>query len=844
MAENSDAAPKADLSAEKDPQTKNDALINRMAKDNLFGTTQAQNDSLLGFEKAPDNALNRIGIATLGGLQKVPEGLYLSAKHNVTHPLQALETFGMGAGMAVVLKTVLPEGGMAGKVAAGLIGAYFTVEAAKPIYQGYQKAGNALTMRDLNDASTQIGHATGQFVVDTAIAATGYKVGAHYTGRALSSQAMDGFADAKANFYQGLDTKTRTLAASFGIGKGPGIVPELASAQATGSIEPRIKFLPSERTAPQGILKGDIDPSAPMEVSVMLKSKGSDLKMTRTLERISQGRQSPLTDVQIAEQFGATAESLNAVTKFAESNGLQVAEANLTSGRVVLKGNTGQFTEAFQTRLAQYEHASGVVFRGREGSLSVPKELTSHIIGILGMDDRPQMRNYHIRLAESLPPLEKANKFAGPAELPNAPEVPAKPPELPTGAKPPEAPTAPKPPEAPTPPQAPPKAAEPNARRGFMPNEVADAYNFPKESLGKGQAVGIIQLGGGFDPIDNARYYAEHGLPEPKVRVIETAGGKNTPGQPADGEVMLDSQVIGAVAPEATQHLIFAPNSEKGFADAILRATFPEAGEIQNSAISISWGMNEQGWSKQAVDGMSSAFKKALLKGISIFAASGDDGARDNATGGRLVTDYPASDPMVTGAGGTRLTVDGSGKINSEVVWNNNRPNDAGGGGISELFGPQDFQKDAKVPGHAQSGNPGRGVPDVAGNADPQTGYRIRVNGTENLTGGTSAVSPLYAALMMRINGALGKPFGKPLNPWLYEKMNSGIFNDITVGDNSGYKAGSGWDAATGLGSIDGTKMLNLMRGNSGLTQGLFTTRDFRYLGPTTVGGDSSQQTK
>ncbi len=796
-----------------------EALINRLAKEQMMGAASNGGD-LLSFNKAPENQINKYTSVTLNGLSKVPEGMFLAAQHNLQNPLQLAETLGMGAATAVALKTLLPEGGLAGKLAGAAIGVYFTYQAAEPIFDGYKKAGSATTMGELNSASTQIGYAGGQFLVDTAIAATGYKIGAHYTGRVLSSQRMDGFADAKANFYDKLGSGARSLTDAVGFTKRAPGADTIATPQVAGNIEPRMQFAASERAAPQGFLKGDVDPTKPMELSVILKSKGTDLRMNRTLERIAQGRQQPLTDAQMLDQFGASKESLAAITKFASEHGLSVGEANLTSGRVVIKGTAGQLSDAFQTRLAAYESHSGQAFTGREGSLNVPRELNPHLVSILGMDDRPAARSY-IKYADAHSP-------AAAAEAAKAGEAPKKF----AGPNPPE--NAPLPPEAP-PPETPPSGGqtEPNARRGFMPNEVADAYNFPKESMGKGQAVGIIQLGGGFDAVDNAKYYQQHGLPEPKVKVIEVGGAKNSPGQAADGEVMLDSQVIGTVAPEAQQHMIFAPNSEKGFTDAILRATFPEAGETQNSAISISWGMNEEGWTKQAIDGMSQAFKKAMLKGISVFAASGDDGARDNASGNRFLVDYPASDPMVTGAGGTRLTVDGSGKRSAEVVWNNNRANDAGGGGISQVFPPQDFQAKVGVPRHAQTGEAGRGVPDVAGNADPVTGYRIRVAGSETLTGGTSAVSPLYSALMLRVNGALDKPFGKPLNPWLYERANSGIFNDISVGDNSGYKATPGWDATTGLGSIDGTKLLNAIRENPNLAgPRLMNMKGFAYIGP------------
>jgi kumamolisin len=229
------------------------------------------------------------------------------------------------------------------------------------------------------------------------------------------------------------------------------------------------------------------------------------------------------------------------------------------------------------------------------------------------------------------------------------------------------------------------------------------------------------------------------------------------------------------------------------------------------------------------MEGMSQAFKKAALKGITVLAASGDDGALDRAPSRRWQADFPASDPSVTGTGGTSLRIK-DGQIESEVAWNNHRPNDASGGGVSEKFPPQDFQKDANVPNNAnKGGGPGRGVPDVAGNADPATGYTVRLYGKDIKMGGTSAVSPLYSGLALRLNEALGKPVGY-LNPWIYK--NTGIFNDIVIGDNNAYKAGPGWDAVTGLGSIDGTKMLNALRSSPVVRP---NAGEYRFVGPSNV---------
>jgi kumamolisin len=136
---------------------------------------------------------------------------------------------------------------------------------------------------------------------------------------------------------------------------------------------------------------------------------------------------------------------------------------------------------------------------------------------------------------------------------------------------------------------------------------------------------------------------------------------------------------------------------------------------------------------------------------------------------------------------------------------------------VSDFFDLPGFQTGAHVPKSVNPGKRmGRGVPDVAGDASPRSGYLIRVDGQEFPIGGTSAVAPLWAGLTARLNQALGQPIGF-FNPFLYQLAASGVFRDITAGNNDitnsgGYATGSGWDACTGLGSPDGTKLLQALR--------------------------------
>jgi kumamolisin len=274
----------------------------------------------------------------------------------------------------------------------------------------------------------------------------------------------------------------------------------------------------------------------------------------------------------------------------------------------------------------------------------------------------------------------------------------------------------------------------------------------------------------------------------------------------ADAEVSLDSQILGTVAPDARQNIIFTKNNEQGFIDAIERGSFPKDNESANQAISISWGQPYELMSEQGRRGMNLALKKAALKGISVFVASGDDGAADNVPDGKLHVDYPAADQFATGVGGTILTVK-DGKIASEVAWNDNKG--ATGGGISNVETPE-FQKQLTF---LTKGLAGRGVPDISGNASPNTGYKIRTGGDDRVSGGTSAVAPLYTALALRLNEGLGggnKTVGF-MNPFLYQQAAAGkadFFNDVTQGNNNGFDAAKGWDPVTGWGSLNGEKLL------------------------------------
>ena len=343
----------------------------------------------------------------------------------------------------------------------------------------------------------------------------------------------------------------------------------------------------------------------------------------------------------------------------------------------------------------------------------------------------------------------------------------------------------------------------------YTPLQVGQLYNFPAGTDGTGQTIAIIELGGGYVQADLDTYFKGLGLTTPSIAAVSVDSGSNQPGGDADAEVMLDIEVAGALAPAAKFVVYFAGNTDQGFYNAISQAAHSTSQPC--TVMSISWGGPETGWSTASRNAMETALEDAATLDVTVTVAAGDSGSSDGVSGGQATVDYPASSPSVLACGGTKLLGSGS-TISSEVVWNETSADEgATGGGVSTVFALPSWQSTSKVP-KAGNGFVGRGVPDVAGDADPVTGYGVRVDGQSETVGGTSAVAPLWAALVARLNQKLGHSLGAA-NAALYGA--SKAFHDITEGNNGSYKADAGWDACTGLGSPDGEALLTALQAAS-----------------------------
>jgi subtilase family serine protease len=353
-------------------------------------------------------------------------------------------------------------------------------------------------------------------------------------------------------------------------------------------------------------------------------------------------------------------------------------------------------------------------------------------------------------------------------------------------------------------------------KHAFAVPEIAALYHFPSTQDGGGRTIALIELGGGYRDADLDTYFAKLHLRRPKVTTVSVDRGRNQPtGNPnsADGQVMLDIEVTGAISPAANIVVYFAPNTNAGFTDAIAAAVHDETNKP--SVISISWGGPESTWTQPARTALDQVLREATMQGITVVAAAGDNGVTDGVQDGRAHVDFPSSSPWALSVGGTSLVADGN-TIASETAWNSGSNGGATGGGVSDVFAQPDWQANAGIPVR-KDGSLGRGVPDVAAVADPETGYTVFIDGNWTVVGGTAAAAPLWAGLVALLSQGVGHKLGH-LNPRLYSEIGPAqILRRITEGNNgtatlAGFSSGPGWNAVAGWGTPDGQKLLDWLR--------------------------------
>ncbi|HAW11698.1 MAG: S53 family peptidase [Candidatus Dormibacteria bacterium] len=533
----------------------------------------------------------------------------------------------------------------------------------------------------------------------------------------------------------------------------PGTAHELTPAEAS-------------RTRSLGALSDEESEEA-VEITLLLRENPDGPTLPETIEAISAqpvGWRLHLTHDELAAAHGCTAEDVELVSDWARRAGLAVGATDPATRRVKLRGSAARVAAAFRVefeRLATtLPGGTPVTYRHHRLPASIPAELGGIIEHVGGLSDRPVARaRYWV---------------ADPASV----------------------------------------------QETYTPEQLAAVYQFPAVPAGGAGLtidVGIAELGGRADQAVVGWFIKSH----PGVQVIEDAVDGPLP-QPdpggADVEVALDWQMIArallVAAPQATIRLVLrcGPNTEQGFAD--VWSSFASDTTYHFVGVSTSWGEAEDLWTQGGATAMDTAAQACLAVGIFHATASGDNGASDGSTDGKVYADCPASSPNVLGTGGTKLVASGT-AISSEVVWNEATLGEgAGGGGVSQYFPVPTYQSANGISETSLStGKTGRSEPDMAADADPVTGCEVVTgldssgNPTTTTVGGTSAVAPLLTAGFAAISAVVGSRLGRLQDP-VYALARGGKgFHDVTQGNNAyptgteGYSAGPGFDVPSGWGS-------------------------------------------
>jgi kumamolisin len=513
-----------------------------------------------------------------------------------------------------------------------------------------------------------------------------------------------------------------------------------------------------------------------------------------------------MSRAEFGERYGASAADLQVVADFVQASGLVVEVTDAARRLVQASGTAEQVSRAFAVDLGHYRSPTEG-YRGYEGLVYLPSAVADVVEAVLGLDNRRMAHRANTAgtaVPLTPPQVAQAYNFPTPADGASGETVAILEFSGPT--------TAP----------------VNNPTCGFAQSDIDGFINYLNRTTGSNLvSTNVVSV-----PVDQsaaAPGNVPSGSADPGVSI-------NDP----DFEVVLDIEIVVSIAQHADVVVYFAPLTDQGWVDALTQIVADTTNDP--SVLSISWGWAELEtnadfssqpfeWTQQAFNKMTDAFQSAAAIGMTVFVATGDHGSDCGVRDGRAHVIYPASDPWVTACGGTI--------VNSVSPLNQGTWNDGGGatgGGISYLVPPQEWQANANVPASANGdGHRGRGLPDVAGNASQLSGYVLWIYGQTSTSlyiagscsklppfGGTSAVAPLYAALIALINASLKKRVGY-LNPLLYgapgifQDINDGVSNavywtndDGSPGSSPGYNSAAGWDPCTGWGTIDGSALLGI----------------------------------
>lgn len=523
----------------------------------------------------------------------------------------------------------------------------------------------------------------------------------------------------------------------------------------------------SKRTVLAGAhLLGRANANTTMEVTLKLRR-------AKELPELNGRPEKPMTREELAA-YGASNDDMKTAAESLKKYGLTVVNSDPITRSMRLSGTVAAMENAFAVKLFNYAHAGGN-YRGRVGDAQVPAELKGVVEGVFGLDNRRVARRRRQPAREASHASTHGGVAAG----------------------------------------------------WYTPKKLAAHYSFPTNQ-GEGQTVGIMEFGGGFFEHDLEKFCKLTSGAVPTVKPVSTDGTSTSARDGAEGEVMLDVEIVAGLCPKATIVLYFADWSEQGWIsamDAVIQDKTNDPG-----VISISWGYAEDAdiWTRAAIQQVNESLKAAAYLGITVCVASGDDGSSDGIPDGHAHADFPSSSPYVLSVGGTTIIAQSGSE--GDTTWKEGsglRAENGGstGGGLSAVFERPAWQANVNIAPVNPNAIVGRVLPDVAANADwTASPYLLVVDGKAQPNGGTSAATPLWASLIALINEqrGLGNRIGY-LTPLLYQAGPNGAgtlgsdgCTDVDSGNNTtdaigGYQAGPGYDAVCGWGTPNGKKLIGAL---------------------------------
>ncbi len=484
-----------------------------------------------------------------------------------------------------------------------------------------------------------------------------------------------------------------------------------------------------------------------------------------------------LTPAEYEERFGARQEDYDAVVAWAKSQGLSVGERYVGRAVIPVTGSAASFGAALAVSFNDFRDERGHVFYAADAAPHLPDAIAARLGGVVGLSSASQYMPMFVRVPAGQPSVSSGTG--------------------PNGA--------------------------------YSALDLRTIYNVPTLDFDKKTQTLAVFEQGGFDPKDVAVYLAKNNLPSVPVAARSVNGyGTGIDDASVELEAVLDIDMQIAINPQAKKIIVYEDGSDT-FQVALLDSLAAMASDGAARSISVSYGQDEARQGADAIAAENTVLTQLAAQGQAVFASSGDNGAYGERTNGPLNVSDPASQPLVTGVGGTTL-LSGPGRTYvAEETWNDlGISAGATGGGISAVWPIPSYQlRNGRSVATANGGSATlRNVPDIASVGNPLTGVAVysKLNGGWVTLGGTSVSAPIWAgfySLVTAASEAFG--FGSPgfANPSLYTLSQSfplvfpglrdvvdGENGSVAVNGTAGFNAGYGYDNTTGLGSFSGENAL------------------------------------